>query len=414
MRTARTERLFLNSRFLLFFMSQNFVSCGAFVQVVAVAKLIVSMTNSGLLAGFSIVCAPLPGVLLSLVAGGLGDRFKARNLLLLCDILRGGLVISFSFCRTVPSLFIVMMLSGLLDVLYSPARNKTLAALLTKDQLLRGNSLLSGGYGVVSLIMPALTGVVLGRSGAATVFFVGGAFYFLSALTLSYLHVGRQPVGPPRSAPGEVLRGLRYCFDSAPLRQTILTMAVVDFAAVSVNIAFYSYAFDTLRVTSAYWGLLLSVLYGMNVFAMLFLVRHQKTLGGNSFAFANLFLAVVALVWCFNSTTRSLPAILGTTAVEGFSTALSATLLVTTLLKTARADYTARVSGVRDLCSSAAKLLGIGVTYILMHFFDAQAVFIAGAGAILLSVIFRALSAPLVKTGGRVPGRALKGDASHE
>ena len=170
MTPRRTDRLFINRRFLLFFISQNLVSCGVFIQVIAVAHRIVGITNSGLLAGFSIVCAPLPGVLLSLFAGNLGDRLRSKNLLMCFDLLRGGLVLLFAFCRSAPALFTVMMLSGVLDVLYSPSRNKTLTAVLGREDLLRGNSLLNGGYGAVSLVMPVLTGTIVGFCGTVPCF----------------------------------------------------------------------------------------------------------------------------------------------------------------------------------------------------------------------------------------------------
>ena len=95
-----TGRFFISRRFLLFFVSQSLVSCGAFIQVVAVGQRLVGITNSGLLTGLSMVCAPLPGVLLSLIAGGIGDRAKARNLLLLFDLLRGGLLLLYPFCSS--------------------------------------------------------------------------------------------------------------------------------------------------------------------------------------------------------------------------------------------------------------------------------------------------------------------------
>ena len=79
MSLGKTERLFISRRFLRFFVSQSFVSCGAFIQVVAAARQLVVLTDSGLLTGFSVVCAPLPGVLLSLAAGNLGDRLRGRE-----------------------------------------------------------------------------------------------------------------------------------------------------------------------------------------------------------------------------------------------------------------------------------------------------------------------------------------------
>ena len=185
------------------------------------------------------------------------------------------------------------------------------------------------------------------------------------------------------------MKGLRYCFGNAPVRRAVLTLAVVDFGTVSVNIAFYSFAFDTLKVTSAYWGLLLSVLYGMNIFAMLFLMRRQKKLTARPFVTAGLSLVLVASAWAFYATTRSLPAILIGAAAEGFGSALVSTLLVTTMLKASRQDWAARVTGARDLCSYAAKLLGIGFTYGLMRLTGVRTVFLAGAGVLLVCALIQ-------------------------
>lgn len=385
-------RFFISRRFLLFFVSQSLVSCGAFIQVVAVGQRLVGITNSGLLTGLSMVCAPLPGVLLSLIAGGLGDRVKARNLLLLFDLLRGGLLLLYPFCSSASALLPAMMLSGVLDVLYSPSRNKTLTALVGREELLRGNSLMNGGYGIVSLVMPALTGAAIGLVGNKTIFFACGAFYFLSALTLSGLDVRGGPPARTDSRFGDIVRGIRYAFSSAPIRRSILTLAVYDFGTVSVNIAFYAFAFDALKVTSTYWGLLLSVLYGMNVVAMLFLMRYRTVLTRFPFAAAELSLMLSALAWIFYALTQNQRAILAGAGVEGFGGALASTLLVTKMLESARQDYAARVTGVRDLCSYAAKLLGIAMTYGLMRLFDARVVFITAAAILLAGVAVRTIS----------------------
>jgi DHA3 family macrolide efflux protein-like MFS transporter len=414
MRQGRGERLFMSRRFLLFFISQNFVSCGAFIQVVALAQLIVGITNSGLLTGFSMICAPLPGVFLSLFAGSLGDRVRPWGLLVAFDILRGAVILLYIFCRTAPSLFFIMTLSGLLDVFYSPSRNKTLTTVLQKDQLLRGNSILNGGYGAVSLVLPALTGFLIGACGVHTAFMIGAACYFMSALALGSLKIEGQPARERRDNCGGIAGGLRYGFGNADIRRAVLTLAAFDFGGVSVNIAFYAFAFDTLKVSASYWGILLSVLYGMNVFAMLFLTRYRNALGRRPFAAANGFLVLTALVWCFYASTRSQNAILAGAAAEGFCTSLGSTLLVTAMLKASRPDYTARVSGVRDLCSCAAKLLGIGLTSVLMTLFSAPVVFAAGASAVLLSVLVQTARPAFIKLRGAHSGRPVKGDAPRE
>ncbi len=70
----------------------------------------------------------------------------------------------------------------------------------------------------------------------------------------------------------------------------------------AVNIAFYSLAFDALHVTSSYWGMLLSLLYGMNLFAMLILNRGRGFFKKHAGAAVRLCMAVIALMWlCYGS-----------------------------------------------------------------------------------------------------------------
>ena len=91
-------------------------------------------------------------------------------------------------------------------------------------------------------------------------------------------------------------------------------------------------------MTSAYWGLLLSVLYGMNVVAMLFLMRCRTALTRFPFAAAELSLMLSALAWIFYALTQNQRAILAGAAVEGFGGALASTLLVTKMLESSRQD----------------------------------------------------------------------------
>ena len=237
-------------------------------------------------------------------------------------------------------------------------------------------------------------------------FFACSACYLLSALTLKTLDVPERSPGAAGETFGAIVRGLRYCFSEKSIRRAVLTLSVVDCGTVSVNIAFYAYAFDTLKVTSAYWGLLLSVLYGMGIFAMLFLLRRQKALTRNAFATADLCIILMALAWSFYALTRNTQALLAGAAVEGFFTSLGTTLLVTTMLKSSRQDYTARVTGVRDMCSYASKLIGIGLTYGLMSLCGTESVFFTGAAVLLLSVAVRTIR-PIPNLGG--DGR-LKGE----
>jgi hypothetical protein len=381
--------LFLNHQFFLFFISQTFSSCGAFIQVIATAELLVKYTNSGLITGFSMVCAPLPGIILSLFSGSIGDRMQVKKLLTFFDVLRGLLVIQYIFCRSALSVFIIMLLVDMLDVLYSPSKNKLLTSILSKDDLLRGNSILNGGYGVISIITPVMAGVLINAFGVQSAFIVDSFLYIFSSILLSKISVTTKKGNDVYKRSKEIIHGIKYCLGLQTLRRVISTLAVIDFGMICVNIAFYSLAFDYLKVTSRCWGLFLSVLYGMNFFSMLLLIRYKKWFEKHPIIIANL-LTVVSLVWCLYSMTDNLIYILLGVAFEGLSLSICNTLLITKILETAKKEYIARVMGIRDLVSNFAKLMGIGLTYLSLKFFRPNFIFVISAFILFIYTIFRA------------------------
>lgn len=396
--------VFEDRNFFLFFLSQTFLGCGALSQALAIARLYVTHTHSGLAAGFGMVCAPLPGVVLSLFAGSLGDRLPVQKFLVFLDLLKGFLTLGFLFCSSASQVFGVMLVVSAFDVLYLPSKNKLLTLILPKERLLDGNSALIGGVGAASLLTPLLVGLLMDRYPVAFAFFLDSGLNFLSASLLSFVRA-RAPQDGARPDYGHldgIREGFRYCLKSRGLGSLILTLAVLDFGMTAVNIAFYSLAFDTLRVGSAYWGMLLSLLYGMNLFAMLLLSRARGFFKKHAGAAASLGMAVISLTWlCYGTlpVRRVLPLC---TAAEGLSLSLCGTLLLTNLLQRARGDYVGRIMGIRDLTGNLSKLAGIGLTFVLTRSFDRDAVFLFSAAVLLLT---SCLSAGL-RMGDRRVGRA--------
>lgn len=385
----KTRQLFTNRSFLLFFISQNLINCGSIIQVVAVARLIVNMTNSGLLTGFSIVCAPLPGVFLSLLAGSAGDRFLAKKILICLDILRGCLVLIFIFCKSVSFAFSIMILISTFDVLYSPSKNKLLTAIMKNQNFFDANSLLSGGNGAVSMFTPLLIGFIIGLFGVKTAFFIGSLMYFLSSGLLSGINTNNRLIETiENNKLSDISESIRYCMNNKLLKHAILTIAFVDFGTICVNIVFYSLAFDTLNVSSSYWGLLLSVLYGMNLFSMFILIRFRKYFASNTLQISQLLLMGVSFVWCFYSVVKNPLYLLISVAAEGLCISICNTLLMTCILENARMDCTARVVGIKDLASNTAKLLGIAFTYLLLNFLGVSGIF---ASCFAIAFIYSAL-----------------------
>lgn len=94
---------------------------GASVQLIAVSSLLIKVTGSGTVTGFSIVCAPLPGIIFSLFGGKIGDKFRAKRLLVAFDVARGLTVSLFIFCKSVVTALVLLLILSIIETLYYPS-----------------------------------------------------------------------------------------------------------------------------------------------------------------------------------------------------------------------------------------------------------------------------------------------------
>lgn len=371
---------------------------GASVQLIAVSSLLIKVTGSGTVTGFSIVCAPLPGIIFSLFGGKIGDKFRAKRLLVAFDVARGLTVSLFIFCKSVVTALVLLLILSIIETLYYPSKNKIIAMILKKDDLVSGNALLSGGIGAVNLLTPVLAGIAVSFLGVNAAFLAIGASYLLSAAFLSCIKTKyfKNRTVKTGSRKSDAAESFRICFNNKLLRKVILTAAVIDYCTIAVNIAFYSFAFDYMKVSSGYWGAYLSILYGMNIVSMLILMRYKSFFRKKEIASINVLLFCLSAVWLFYSAMQSRIFVLAAGAVEGICNSLCVTLITTCILENSKKGYTARIFGVQYVLSSFAKLLGAVFTYTLLRRFSFRFIFISSA-AIIAAYAFCAILTPAEK-----------------
>jgi len=368
--------------FRLFFISRILVTAAASAQTIAAARLLLDGTQSGLMAGMGVLIAPLPGVLFSLVAGRVGDSAPPRGLLVLYDALRAGLTLLFFFFRAPRQVTAVLLLMSVTDVFTSPASSRMLAA-AGHGAVLEANSLMAGATGFVSLVMPVLAGAIAGAFGADGAFAVSGALYALSALCLSASPAAPAPrPARPKQGAGGLKGAFRLILRRRGLLRAVLSLTALDFGTACVNLAFYAYAFDELGVSTAFWGLILSVLYGMNLVAMAILMRFKERFRARPDVKGALFLPAVAAVWSVYSISPSPAATVLCAAAEGLAASMCTALFSTVLLDKAGYEFAARVAGVRDVLSAAAKAAGAALTFALMRRVKAGFVFSMSAAVL--------------------------------
>lgn len=174
--------LWRNRNFALLLSGQFVSHAGDHIQDFAFLLLVLAMTGSAGHSGLVLGVNTATSMLFGLVAGALVDRWDRRRTMIRCDLARAALSASVAAALwldrlTLPHLYAVAALSGVLTALFQAAGTAALPSIVGPDRLTRA---LGVSQGVLNTLR--VTGATL----AAAVHALGRAAPFL-ANTLSYL-----------------------------------------------------------------------------------------------------------------------------------------------------------------------------------------------------------------------------------
>jgi MFS family permease len=186
-------RLALDSSFSALWTGQLISLLGDRVHQVALAFLILRATDSPIAVGGVFLVATLPNLLFGPIAGTLVDRWDHREVMVVSDLLRAGVVLLIPIAAVVnlwlvyPLVFLVTTIS----IFFRPAKGAILPRLVASDDLVAANSALwvgetfadIGGYVIAGLFV-ALLGSQLPLA-----FWVDSVTYVASAILIGSIAV---------------------------------------------------------------------------------------------------------------------------------------------------------------------------------------------------------------------------------
>ncbi len=242
-----------NANFLLLVGGQFVSQMGDRLAMVAFPWLVLTTTHSALSTGVVLALFTLPYILFGAVAGGVLDRLDRRGVMVAADIARGGLVLAVPFVaeHSTGGVFALAFLTSCATVFFEPGMMALLPDIVTGEELLPANSVLSASTHVTETVGYAAAGFVVLYLSTRTVFTVDAATFGVSAVTLLAMTLGRAAEHEGRAGaaagafarkPGfwaEIREGVSYLFHHAGLRANTL-LAVAAVAGVG---AFYPLTF---------------------------------------------------------------------------------------------------------------------------------------------------------------------------
>jgi MFS family permease len=267
-RTFRSLRRHRNYR--IFFTGQLVSLAGTWMQNVALAWLVLELSNSALAVGALAFWRFVPFTVFGLAAGVLADRVDSRRLVMATQASAMGVslvlaVVSLTGTATLPVVYVLAALGGIALAFDAPGRQSLTFQLVGPRELPNAVALNAGLFNGSRVVGPAIAGVIIAVAGTGICFVLNAISFLavLAALALlrtSELHqVERDPTA--RLVDG-TRRALAFVRHDPELRLVLVVVTIVSTVGFNFHVLVPLLAAETLRVGPEGFGLL-SATFGL-------------------------------------------------------------------------------------------------------------------------------------------------------
>jgi DHA3 family macrolide efflux protein-like MFS transporter len=230
-------RLALNSSFSALWVGQLISLFGDRIHQIALAFLVLAVTNSPVAMAFVFVFASLPNLFLSPIAGTYVDRWDQKDVMVVSDLLRAAIILLIPIAAVTNVLFVypLIFLVTSISIFFRPARVAALPRIVRQDELLTANSAMWVGETIADVIGYPLAAVFVGFLGPALplAFWIDAATYAASAALIASIVVPplRDPAAPAAerlSVLADMKAGYRFLRGETVLLANTLQAAVAQ------------------------------------------------------------------------------------------------------------------------------------------------------------------------------------------
>ncbi len=165
-------------------LSQIISNFGDWFGILAVYALITKYSDSEFLLGLIIIVKMMSLASFSPFAGYLTDRFNRRRIMIVCDLLRGVIVLGLLLVVSYDTLWLAYVLTALqmmLSAIFQPAKTSSIPNVTTEDELVDANVLSSASWSIIFTMGMGFGGLATAWLGTDLVFIIDAFTYVVSA-----------------------------------------------------------------------------------------------------------------------------------------------------------------------------------------------------------------------------------------
>jgi MFS family permease len=230
--------LALNSSFSALWVGQLISLFGDRIHQIALAFLVLGLTQSPVAVAFVFVAATLPNLLLSPIAGTYVDRWDQKDVMVVSDLLRAAIILLVPIAAFTNVLLVYPLVFAVtsISIFFRPARVAALPRIVREDELLTANSAMWIAETLADIVGYPLAAVFVAFLGTALplAFWIDAATYAASAALIFSIVVPPVPrsADAPEKRPSvmtDLVAGYRFLRNEHTLLANTLQATVAQF-----------------------------------------------------------------------------------------------------------------------------------------------------------------------------------------
>ncbi len=400
-----------NRQFLLLWQGHAISQLGTYVFQIAMILWIKEHSNAASLLGFLLMVSHIPEVLLGPTGGTIADMFSKRKILIITDALSGlaviilGLIVflnsSDSYLILI-ALFVVSTILGIGSSFFNPAVSSLIPELVPKEKLQSGNAFYQFSTRGAMFIGQGIGGWFFAIMGAPILFLINGLSFLISAFSESFIQVANEQVLTKptlrsllRSLKTNLIEGHKYVWRNQGLKNFLLILGVYHFFISPLSLLIPFYVIDTLHISKAWIGILLSV-FGLGTLSGFIISGIIKFQGKKRSSFLFGIMVLSAILFIATGLSQNLWICFFSLLLLGMIIGIIVVNLNTIMQQTADISIRGRLFGFLNTIMSASIPIGLGffgividiVKIIINTELAAPIIFLANGIGILLMILY--------------------------
>lgn len=229
--------LYLNRNFMLIMVARFIAFLGNSIHYFALTWYIINVINQGKVLGLLLTLSTLPSVLLGPFVGVLADRYDRRKIMILMNLIRGGLALTLGYLVYTGNaplwvFFVVTLLLSICGSIYFPASGALFPSLVHEKQLIRANSIASFINTFTGILGPVVGGILYKIVGPGGLFMMDSGGFLFAAVCEMLLIVPlmkHNTLVKTKSYLSNLSEGLKFVFNKKALFAMLVFGGVVNF-----------------------------------------------------------------------------------------------------------------------------------------------------------------------------------------